>query len=58
MPRIVTLNDIKIESAKDGRLNMDGVAKTYRYLDEAEIAAQKKPAAGKPAAGVAKGAKK
>jgi type IV pilus assembly protein PilO len=53
MPRIVTLNDIKVEAAKDGRLTMDCVAKTYRYLDEAEIAAQKKPAAG-----VAKGAQK
>lgn len=49
MPRIVTLNDIKIDVAKDGRLTMDGVAKTYRYLDEAEIAAQKKPAPGKGA---------
>jgi type IV pilus assembly protein PilO len=45
MPRIVTLNDVKIESTKDGRLSMDCVAKTYRYLDEAEIAAQKKPPA-------------
>lgn len=42
LPRIVTLNDIKIEVAKDGRLTMDGVAKTYRYLDESEINAQKK----------------
>lgn len=45
MPRIVTLNDIKINVAKDGRLAMDGVAKTYRYLDEEEVSAQKKPAA-------------
>lgn len=44
MPRIVTLNDIKITSAKDGRLTMDGVARTYRYLDEEEINAQKKVA--------------
>jgi type IV pilus assembly protein PilO len=45
MPRIVTLNDIKISAAKDGRLTMDGVARTYRYLDEEEVSAQKKPAA-------------
>jgi type IV pilus assembly protein PilO len=45
MPRIVTLNNVKIEVAKDGRLTMDGVAKTYRYLDEEEVNAQKKMAA-------------
>lgn len=44
MPRIVTLNDIKITASKDGRLTMDGVARTYRYLDEEEISAQKKTA--------------
>lgn len=54
LPRIVTLNDIKIEASKDGRLAMDGVAKTYRYLDESELAAQKK--SEKPAKG--KGGKK
>lgn len=46
LPRIVTLNDIKIEASKDGRLTMDGVARTYRYLDESEMSAQKKPAKG------------
>lgn len=46
LPRIVTLNDVKIEASKDGRLTMDGVARTYRYLDESEMAAQKKPAKG------------
>lgn len=51
LPRIVTLNDVKIETTKDGRLSMDAVAKTYRYLDEAELAGQKKAAqdAKKPA---------
>ncbi|PWB49202.1 MAG: pilus assembly protein PilO [Nitrosomonadales bacterium] len=57
MPRIVTLNDIKIEAAKDGRLTMDAVAKTYRYLDEEEINAQKKAAADAKKKG-AGGAKK
>lgn len=55
LPRIVTLNDIKIEASKDGRLTMDGVVKTFRYLDEEEVSAQKKPAAGgKKKAGGAK----
>jgi type IV pilus assembly protein PilO len=44
LPRIVTLNDIKVDASKDGRLTMDGVVKTFRYLDEAEVSAQKKPA--------------
>ena len=44
LPRIVTLHDISIGSAKDkgDRLTMDITAKTYRYLDENELAAQKK----------------
>lgn len=43
LSRIVTLNDIAM-SQKDGILTFDAVAKTYRYLDEAEIAAQRKAA--------------
>lgn len=46
LPRIVTLNDIAINPSGSG-LIMDAVAKTFRYLDEAEVAAQKKSA--KPA---------
>jgi type IV pilus assembly protein PilO len=42
LPRIVTLNDLSISAAKDGSLTMDAVAKTYRYLDEEELARQKK----------------
>jgi len=41
LPRIVTLNDISI-SPSGGGLTMDAIAKTYRYLDETELAAQKK----------------
>lgn len=40
LPRIVTLNDINIAPANDGKLVMDAVAKTYRYLDEGEMAKQ------------------
>ncbi len=34
LPRIVTIHNIQIVPAKEGRLAMDAVAKTYRYLDE------------------------
>lgn len=44
LPRIVTLNDIAISPDKSGVLTMDAVAKTFRYLDEEEIAAQKRAA--------------
>jgi type IV pilus assembly protein PilO len=46
LPRIVLLNDVAISSStskeKEGLLVMDAVAKTYRYLDDEEIAAQVK----------------
>ena len=44
LPRIVTLNDIALTAGKDG-LVMDATAKTFRYLDEEEIASQRKAAA-------------
>ncbi len=43
LSRIVTLNDVAMVE-KDGTLTLDAVAKTFRYLDEAEIAAQRKAA--------------
>ncbi|MBI4937784.1 MAG: type 4a pilus biogenesis protein PilO [Nitrosomonadales bacterium] len=54
LPRIVTLNNISINPTT-AQLSMDATAKTYRYLDEEELAAQRK--AAKPAAAKA-GAKK
>lgn len=52
LPRIVTLNDIAISPGAKGDLVLDATAKTFRYLDENEVAKQKKPAAApKPAAG-------
>ena len=42
LPRIVTLHDISINSDTGGRLTMEVTAKTYRYLDESELAAKKK----------------
>jgi type IV pilus assembly protein PilO len=45
LPRIVTLNDVNIvPDSKGSMLMMDAVAKTYRYLDEDELAAQKRAA--------------
>ena len=40
LPRIVTLNDLVINNDK-GRLALEGVAKTFRYLDDEEIAKQR-----------------
>ena len=42
LPRIVTLNDVKINAQKDGNLVMEATARTFRYLDEEEIAAQRR----------------
>jgi len=42
LSRIVLLNDVNLMLAKDTGLAMDAVAKTYRYLDEEELAKQKK----------------
>ncbi len=53
LPRIVLLNDLNIVTGKDGVLAMEAVAKTYRYLDPDEVAAQRKAAknaAAKPGA--------
>jgi len=44
LPRIVTLNDISLAQGKQG-LTMDAIAKTFRYLDEEEIAQRNRAAA-------------
>jgi type IV pilus assembly protein PilO len=44
LPRIVTLNNISITPISSG-LAMQAVAKTFRYLDEEELASQKKSTA-------------
>ena len=48
LSRIVTLNNLSLVpvAAKDGNLTMDATAKTFRYLDPEEIAAQQKAAKG------------
>jgi type IV pilus assembly protein PilO len=42
LSRIVTLNDIALSTEKDGSIALDATAKTYRYLDEAELSAQRR----------------
>ncbi len=57
LSRIVTLNNLSISvntQSKDGTLAMDAITKTFRYLDEEELAAKKKA----EQAAKAKGAKK
>ncbi|MBT9476921.1 type 4a pilus biogenesis protein PilO [Polaromonas sp.] len=49
LSRIVTLNNMRIDAGKDGNLVMDTTAKTFRYLDEEEIALQRKSAPAKGA---------
>ena len=54
LPRIVLLNDLKVDLGKEGALTMEAVAKTYRYLDPDEVAAQRKLAKGAAKPGAAK----
>ena len=42
MPRIVTLNNLKVDTQKDGVLMLEAVAKTFRYLDQEELDANVK----------------
>ncbi len=44
LSRIVTLKDVSIVAAKDGNLTMDAIARTFRYLDDDEVAEQRKAA--------------
>jgi type IV pilus assembly protein PilO len=46
LSRIVTLNDVNITAASGGNLTMDAVARTFRYLDDDEVAAQRKAQKG------------
>lgn len=46
LSRIVTLNNLTIAPRADGALVLDSTAKTFRYLDQDEIAAQSKASKG------------
>ncbi|HEU4350530.1 MAG TPA: type 4a pilus biogenesis protein PilO [Burkholderiales bacterium] len=49
LSRIVTLKDVSIVAGKDGVLTMDAIARTFRYLDDDEIAEQRKATKKGPA---------
>ena len=49
LSRIVTLNDVNDHRGKDGNLTMDAIARTFRYLDDDEIAEQRKATKKGPA---------
>ena len=46
LPRIVTLNNLNVQTTKSPTLSLDAVAKTFRYLDENEVAEQRRTRAG------------
>jgi len=48
LSRIVTLNDVSILAGSDGNLTMDAIARTFRYLDDDEVAAQRRSAKKAP----------
>jgi type IV pilus assembly protein PilO len=50
LSRIVTLNNLDVRTGKDNVLTLDTQARTYRYLDPDEVAAQRAATAGKPGA--------
>src|SRR3954468_9800656 len=47
LSRIVTLNDVSIATSPGGVLTMDATARTFRYLDDDEVSAQRKTASKK-----------
>ncbi|MFT5589586.1 MAG: type IV pilus assembly protein PilO [Bradyrhizobium sp.] len=42
LPRIVTLNNMNLTAGTTGSLTLQAIAKTFRYLDQEEILAQRK----------------
>jgi type IV pilus assembly protein PilO len=48
LSRIVTLNNIAISPSREGLLVMEATAKTFRYLDPDEVAAQRRSPASAP----------
>jgi len=48
LSRIVTLKDVNIVAGRDGNLTMDAIARTFRYLDDDEVAEQRKAAKKAP----------
>jgi type IV pilus assembly protein PilO len=48
LSRIVTLNNVAISADATGNLTMDATARTFRYLDDDEVAEQRKAARKAP----------
>ena len=57
LARIVTLNNMNIQTDKNGQLSMEAIAKTFRYLDPEEIAIARREAAKAKQAAAKGGAK-
>ena len=55
LPRIVTLNNLSLASVKEGNLEMEAIAKTFRYLDQEELIAQRAARAAEKKAAKGKG---
>src|SRR5262245_46072178 len=47
LSRIVTLQNVQISTEQSGNLSMEATARTFRYLDDDEVAEQRKAAAKK-----------
>lgn len=47
LPRIVTIDDLSLSPAGDNTLTMSAVAKTYHYLDDAQLAQREEAKSGK-----------
>lgn len=58
LPRIVTLNNLSLITSKDGSLVMESVAKTFRYLDQEELVAQRQARADEKKGKKGKGGKR
>jgi type IV pilus assembly protein PilO len=44
LPRIVTLQNLALQTGKDGGVSMDATIRSFRYLSDEEVQAQRKPA--------------
>ena len=47
LPRIVTLQNLSLQAGKDGAITMDATVRSFRYLTEEEVRAQKQAAPAK-----------
>lgn len=50
LPRIVTLDNLRLSIAKDGHLTLEAMAKTFRYLEPQEMPGRRKASINRKAA--------